>query len=64
VTGLSLQGPDVAGKRLELLREVTPNRHRLGILVNVTYPAARANPCREAEGIPIENSPGANSLGC
>jgi putative tryptophan/tyrosine transport system substrate-binding protein len=39
VTGLSLQGPDVASKRLELLREVTPNRHRLGILVNVTYPA-------------------------
>jgi putative ABC transport system substrate-binding protein len=24
VTGLSLQGPDVAGKRLELLREVLP----------------------------------------
>jgi putative tryptophan/tyrosine transport system substrate-binding protein len=40
VTGLSLQGPDVAGKRLELLREVTPNRRRLGILVNVAYPAA------------------------
>jgi putative tryptophan/tyrosine transport system substrate-binding protein len=40
VTGLSLQGPDLAGKRLELLREVAPNRHRLGVLVNVTYPAA------------------------
>jgi putative tryptophan/tyrosine transport system substrate-binding protein len=40
VTGLSLQGPDVAGKRLELLREVVPNRHRLGVLVNATYPAA------------------------
>ena len=40
VTGLSLQGPDLAGKRLELLREVAPNRHRLGVIVNVTYPAA------------------------
>jgi putative tryptophan/tyrosine transport system substrate-binding protein len=40
VTGLSLEGPDLAGKRLELLREVAPNRHRLGVLVNVTYPAA------------------------
>ena len=27
VTGLSLQGPDLAGKRLELLRELTPGRH-------------------------------------
>jgi putative tryptophan/tyrosine transport system substrate-binding protein len=40
VTGLSLEGPDLAGKRLELLREVAPNRHRLGVLINVTYPAA------------------------
>jgi putative tryptophan/tyrosine transport system substrate-binding protein len=40
VTGLSLQGPDLAGKRLELLREVAPNRDRLAILVNVTYSAA------------------------
>jgi putative tryptophan/tyrosine transport system substrate-binding protein len=40
VTGLSLEGPDLAGKRLELLGEVAPNRHRLGVLVNVTYPAA------------------------
>ena len=40
VTGLSLQGPDLAGKRLELLRKVAPNRHRLAVLVNVTYPAA------------------------
>jgi putative tryptophan/tyrosine transport system substrate-binding protein len=40
VTGLSLEGPDLAGKRLELLRKVAPNRHRLGVLVNITYPAA------------------------
>ena len=41
VTGLSLQGPDLAGKRLELLRELAPGRRRLAILVNVGYPATR-----------------------
>ena len=41
VTGLSLQGPDLAGKRLELLRELAPGRRQLAILVNVGYPAAR-----------------------
>jgi putative ABC transport system substrate-binding protein len=40
VTGLSLQAPDVAGKRLELLREVVPGLRRLAILANVGYPAA------------------------
>src|SRR5215471_13111505 len=35
VTGLSLQGPDLAAKRLELLRELAPGRRRLAILVNV-----------------------------
>src|SRR5580692_7782241 len=41
VTGLSLQGPDVAGKRLELLREIVPGRRRLAIMVNVGYVAAK-----------------------
>lgn len=41
VTGLSLQGPDLAGKQLELLREVAPGRGRLAILVNAGYPAAK-----------------------
>jgi ABC-type uncharacterized transport system substrate-binding protein len=41
VTGLSLQGPDLAGKRLELLRELAPGRRRLAILVNAGYPAAK-----------------------
>jgi putative ABC transport system substrate-binding protein len=40
VTGLSLQAPDLAGKRLELLREVVPGLHRLAILANTSYPAA------------------------
>ena len=37
VTGLSNQQSDVAGKRLELLREVLPNLSRLAILANVGY---------------------------
>ena len=41
VTGLSLQGPDLAGKRLELLREIVPGRRRLAIMVNVGYVAAK-----------------------
>jgi putative ABC transport system substrate-binding protein len=35
VTGVSNQFADLAGKRLELLREVAPGFRRLGILVNV-----------------------------
>jgi putative ABC transport system substrate-binding protein len=34
VTGLSTQTPDVAGKRIELLREVVPGLHRFAILAN------------------------------
>ena len=34
VTGLSSQAPDLAGKRLELLREVIPSLHRFAILAN------------------------------
>jgi putative ABC transport system substrate-binding protein len=41
VTGLSIQGPDLAGKRVELLREVLPNLQRLAVMANVAYPAAR-----------------------
>jgi len=35
VTGLSIQANDLAGKRLELLREVLPQLHRLAIMFNV-----------------------------
>src|SRR6516165_7710075 len=38
VTGLSNQGPDLAGKRLELLREIVPGLGRLAILGNVGNP--------------------------
>ncbi len=40
VTGLSVQATDLAGKRLELLREVVPGLRRLAIMANVGYPAA------------------------
>jgi ABC-type uncharacterized transport system substrate-binding protein len=39
VTGLSVQAPDLAAKRLELLREVVPNLRRLAILVNIGNPS-------------------------
>jgi putative ABC transport system substrate-binding protein len=35
VTGLSIQATDLAGKRLELLREVVPQLHRLAIMFDV-----------------------------
>ena len=41
VTGLSIQGPDLAGKRTELLREVVPGLQGLAVMANVAYPAAK-----------------------
>src|SRR6516225_6688237 len=38
ITGLSVEGPDVAAKRLELLREVVPGLQRVAILANVNNP--------------------------
>jgi ABC-type uncharacterized transport system substrate-binding protein len=38
VTGISNQGYDLAGKRLELLREVRPDLRRVAILANVGFP--------------------------
>jgi putative tryptophan/tyrosine transport system substrate-binding protein len=40
VTGLSNQTSDLAGKRLDLLREVVPGLRRLAFLANVSNPAA------------------------
>ena len=39
ITGLSIQAPDLAGKRLELLREIFPHVRRLAIIGNVEYAA-------------------------
>jgi putative tryptophan/tyrosine transport system substrate-binding protein len=38
VTGMSIQSSELAGKRLELLREILPNLRRLAILANVSSP--------------------------
>jgi putative ABC transport system substrate-binding protein len=40
VTGLSIQSSDLAGKRVELLREIIPDLRRLAILTNVDYAGA------------------------
>jgi putative ABC transport system substrate-binding protein len=40
VTGSTVQAPDVAGKRIGLLRAVIPSLTRLGVLVNAGYPPA------------------------
>jgi putative tryptophan/tyrosine transport system substrate-binding protein len=37
ITGLSLQMPDLGGKRLELLREAVPSLRRLAILANLGH---------------------------
>jgi putative ABC transport system substrate-binding protein len=40
VTGMSSQATDLAGKRIDLLREILPGLHRLAIMGNVGYPSA------------------------
>jgi ABC-type uncharacterized transport system substrate-binding protein len=45
VTGLSVQSPDLAGKRLELLREVVPGLRRLAIMANVDASGAMKEMC-------------------
>ena len=40
VTGLSTQFTDLAGKRLELLREIVPSLRQLAIMANADNPAA------------------------
>jgi putative ABC transport system substrate-binding protein len=41
VTGLSTQSPDIAGKRLALLREVVPNLRRVAFMGNIDNPFVR-----------------------
>jgi len=39
-TGISVQSAELAGKRLEILREVLPTLRRLAIIADVNYPGA------------------------
>jgi putative ABC transport system substrate-binding protein len=47
VTGLSLQSTDLAGKRIELMREVVPHLRRLAVMIDVGF-AQSALEVREA----------------
>jgi putative ABC transport system substrate-binding protein len=38
VTGLSMQAPDLAGKRIEMLREILPGLRTVAILANIGNP--------------------------
>jgi putative tryptophan/tyrosine transport system substrate-binding protein len=49
VTGLSLQQTELAGKRVELLREITPNLRRLAVIANVS--GAAPDPITEVQEI-------------
>ena len=40
ITGLSLLAPELSGKRLQLLKEVTPKAMRVAVIWNAAYPAA------------------------
>jgi putative ABC transport system substrate-binding protein len=62
-TGLSLQLPEIAGKRLELLRQVLPGLRRVGIIFDAGYPAAvseASNAEETARKLGLEVAP----LGC
>jgi putative tryptophan/tyrosine transport system substrate-binding protein len=48
ITGLSNEQPDLAGKRLEILRELVPGLSRLGYIANANNPTAMGN-AREVE---------------
>jgi putative ABC transport system substrate-binding protein len=41
ITGMSLQTPDLAGKRIEILRELVPGLRRVAVLGDAGYPASR-----------------------
>ena len=47
VTGVSIQQPDLVGKRLELLRQAIPELHRLAIMADAGY----AEPMLEADRV-------------
>jgi len=50
VTGLSLQAPELVGKRVELLREAIPNLRRVAFMGNVDYPASVLEPISKLLG--------------
>jgi len=60
VTGLSSTQLDIAGKRLELLREVVPSLHRFAIMFNASNPPAvleMEDVLKTARGLGLEIAP-------
>ena len=55
VTGLSITSPELAGKRLELLREAIPGLRQLAIMANANYPPSM----RECGGCVADGGAGA-----
>jgi putative ABC transport system substrate-binding protein len=61
-TGLSVEAPNLGGKRLEYLRQVVPGAHRLAVLTNMDYLASRLDlerikavaPALGFEPVPVE----------
>jgi putative tryptophan/tyrosine transport system substrate-binding protein len=53
VTGLSITSPELAGKRLELLREAIPGLRQLAIMANANYPPSM----RELDEVEIAARP-------
>ncbi len=60
VTGLTIIAPDLAGKRLEMLREVIPKMTRLAVLRNPTNPVSvaelkKTQVAAQAHGVQIQS---------
>jgi putative ABC transport system substrate-binding protein len=53
ITGLSIQGPELDGKRLELLKEAVPKTGRVAVLFGPAYPRRETEIAAQALGIQI-----------
>jgi putative tryptophan/tyrosine transport system substrate-binding protein len=60
ITGLSNLGPELSGKRLELLKEVVPRLTRVAVFGTSTFPGQRTNLKRD--GTRRRGAPGAASI--
>jgi ABC-type uncharacterized transport system substrate-binding protein len=57
ITGLSIQGPELDGKRLELLKEAVPKTGRVAVLFGPAYPRKETEIAAQALGIQIISLP-------
>jgi putative ABC transport system substrate-binding protein len=57
ITGLSIQGPELDGKRLELLKEAVPGASRVAVLFWPAYPPKEREIAAQALGIQIISLP-------